>query len=70
MDTKTNEQLDAECIALLDRVDDLRRELRKLEPQLTKACHDFGRRRGYIGWFNEWNVRNTIEIERTREKVA
>lgn len=59
-------QADAECEALLDRVNELRRELRKLEPQLHIACNDFGKRRGYIGTFNEWNVRNTLQIERGR----
>jgi hypothetical protein len=60
-------QADAECEALLDRVDELRRELRKLEPELHIACNNFGKRRGYIGTFNEWNVRNTLEIERGRD---
>lgn len=67
--TKRNHdpQADAECEELLNRVDELRRELRKLEPQLHVACNAFGRRRGYIGTFNEWNVRNTLEIERGRK---
>ena len=60
-------QADAECEALLDRVAELRRELRKLEPELHIACNAFGRRRGYIGTFNEWNVRNTLEIERGKK---
>lgn len=57
-------EADAECVAMLDRAEELRRELRRLEPKLHVACNDFGRRRGYIGTFNEWNVRNTIEIEK------
>ena len=61
---KEDPQADAQCVNMLDRVDRLRRELRELEPALHIACNDFGRRRGYIGTFNEWNVRNTIEIER------
>ena len=60
-------EADAQCEALLDRVDELRRELRKLEPELHIACNAFGRRRGYIGTFNEWNVRNTLEIERGKK---
>ena len=60
-------EADRQCEALLDRVDDLRRELRKLEPELHIACNAFGKRRGYIGTFNEWNVRNTLEIERGRD---
>lgn len=61
-------QADAQCVIMLDRMDRLRRELRELEPVLHVACNDFGRRRGYIGTFNEWNVRNTIEIERGLKK--
>lgn len=57
-------QADAECVAMLDRAEELRRELRTLEPKLHVACNEFGRRRGYIGQFNEWNVRNTLEIEK------
>jgi hypothetical protein len=49
---------------MLDRAQELRRELRELEPKLHVACNAFGRRRGMIGMFNEWNVRNTIEIEK------
>ena len=60
-------EADAQCEALLDRVAELRRELRKLEPELHIACNAFGRRRGYIGTFNEWNVRNTLEIERGKK---
>lgn len=61
---KIDPQADAQCVAMLDRAEELRRELRKLEPALHIACNDFGKRRGYIGTFNEWNVRNTIEIEK------
>lgn len=61
-------EADAECVAMLDRAEGLRRELRLLEPVLHIACNDFGRRRGYIGTFNEWNVRNTLEIERGLKK--
>lgn len=57
-------EADAECVAMLDRADELRRELRLLEPKLHVACNAFGRRRGMIGMFNEWNVRNTIEVEK------
>ena len=61
-------EADAECVAMLERANKLRLELRTLEPALHVACNDFGRRRGYIGTFNEWNVRNTIEIERGLKK--
>lgn len=66
---KEDPQADAQCVAMLDRAEELRRELRKLEPVLHVACNDFGRRRGYIGTFNEWNVRNTIEVEKGLKNV-
>lgn len=61
----TNEQLDQECIDLLDKVDALRRELKRLEPQLTKACLAYGKRRG-CDLFREWHVRNMIEMQSKR----
>ena len=61
--TKTNEQLDQECIDLLDKGEGMRRELRQLETELSKACDAFGKRRG-MSLFREWHVRNTIEIEK------
>lgn len=51
---------DEETIALLRRVDALRAELRQLEPQLTKACLEYGKRRG-CSLFREWHVRNELE---------
>jgi hypothetical protein len=63
-------EADAECIAMLDRVDELRRELRALEPKLHVECNAFGRRRGYTGQFNEWNVRNTVALEEAAERDA
>ena len=63
-------EADAECVAMLDRAEELRRELRKLEPVLHVACNDFGKRRGYIGQFNEWNVRNTLALEEAAERDA
>jgi hypothetical protein len=65
---KEDPEADAECVAMLERAAKLRLELRMLEPALHIACNDFGRRRGYIGTFNEWNVRNTLEIERGLKK--
>jgi hypothetical protein len=61
-------EADAECVAMLERAAKLRLELRMLEPALHIACNDFGKRRGYIGQFNEWNVRNTIEIEKGQDQ--
>jgi hypothetical protein len=63
-------EADAECLAMLDRAQELRRELRDLEPKLHVACNAFGRRRGMIGQFNEWNVRNTAALEEAAERDA
>lgn len=50
---------DEETIALLRKVDDLRAELRRLEPILHKACVDYGKRRGCTA-FRADHVRNEI----------
>jgi hypothetical protein len=48
---------DEEIITLLYRVDELRAELRRLEPILSKACVAYGKRRGCTG-FRDFHVRN------------
>ena len=50
---------DEETIALLHKVDALRAELRQLEPQLTKACLEYGKRRG-CSLFRDHHVRNDV----------
>lgn len=52
---------DEETIALLRRVDDLRAELRHLEPILSKACAAYGKRRGCVG-FRDFHVRNDAQV--------
>lgn len=56
---------DEETIALLSKVDDLRAELRRLEPILSRACVDYGKRRGCTG-FRDFHVRNDVK----RSQVA
>ena len=56
-------QADKEAIRLLAKVDKLRRELKILEPQQSKAAVAYGKRRG-ISLFNEWHLRNNINLER------
>jgi hypothetical protein len=58
-----DKQADRETIRLLAKVDKLRKELKQLEPQLSKAAVAYGKRRG-ISLFNEWHLRNTINMER------
>lgn len=62
-----DKEADREAIRLLKKVDKLRAELKKLEPVLVKAGHAYGKRRGY-GFFNEWNLRNTIELEKGKRR--
>ncbi len=50
---------DAETILLLQRVDALRAELRKLEPELNTACLEFGKRRGCF-LYREHHVRRDM----------
>lgn len=52
---------DQETIDLLQRVDALRAELRSLEPVLSKACVEYGKRRGCTG-FRDWHVRNDARV--------
>ena len=47
-----DKQADRETIRLLAKVDKLRKELKILEPQLSKAAVAYGKRRG-ISMFNE-----------------
>lgn len=62
MTNQTDHELDAECYDLLDKVDALRRQLKLLEPQLTKSCLAYGKRRG-CDLFREWHVRNMREMQ-------
>jgi hypothetical protein len=55
-----DKQADREAIRLLARVDKLRKELKQLEPQLSKAAVAYGKRRG-ASLFNEFHLRNEIE---------
>ena len=51
---------DREAIRLLRKVEKLRRELRLLEPQLNKACIEYGKRRG-MSLFREFHLRNELD---------
>jgi len=56
---KPDPHADKETILLLKKVDKLREELSKLEPQLNDACIEYGKRRGKF-LFREWHVRNDV----------
>lgn len=56
----TDKEADKEAIRLLRKVEKLRRELKILEPQLNKACLEYGKRRG-MSLFREFHLRNELE---------
>jgi len=60
-----DKQADKEAIRLLKKVNKLRKELKILEPQLSKAAVAYGLRRR-MSMFNEWHMRNTIELEKRK----
>jgi hypothetical protein len=64
-----DEKLDAECIAMIRKAEQLRRELRIMETELSRACTAYGRRRG-MSLFREWHVNNQHEIETRLEQAA
>jgi hypothetical protein len=64
-----DKEADAQCIALLRKVENMRKELRTLETELSKACAAYGRRRG-MSLFREWHVNNQHEIEQRLENMA
>ena len=55
-----DKEADREAIRLLRKVEKLRKELKILEPQLNKACLEYGKRRG-MSLFREFHLRNEIE---------
>lgn len=55
-----DKKADQEAIRLLKKVDKLRAELRRLEPELSKACLNYGKRRG-MSLFREFHLRNELE---------
>ena len=55
-----DKQADREAIRLLRKVEKLRRELKLLEPELSKACLAYGKRRG-MSLFREFHLRNELD---------
>ena len=64
-----DEKLDAECIAMIRTAEQLRRELRVMEQELSRACAAYGKRRG-MSLFREWHVNNQHELETRLEQAA
>jgi hypothetical protein len=61
-----DKEADAQCIALLRKVESMRKELRTLETELSQACSEYGKRRG-MSLFREWHVNNQHELEQRQE---
>lgn len=61
---------DQTTIDALNRVDQLRKELREAEAHLKKEMRAFGERRNY-GWaLREYNVRSLLAHEMKKEQAA
>ena len=58
---------DIATIKLLHEVETMRRQLRALEPQLSKMITDFGMRRGERG-YREFYLRNALNQKQYVEK--
>ena len=56
---RETDEADIATIRLLTEVIALRTQLRALEPQLSKAVTDFGKRRGWSG-YREFHLRNAL----------
>ena len=60
-------EADIATITMLHEVEDMRRKLRILEPQLSKAITNFGMRRGERG-YREFYLRNALNQQQYTEK--
>ena len=58
---------DIATIKLLTEVEAMRRQLRALEPQLSKAITEFGLRRGWRG-YREFFLRNELNRQQYTER--
>lgn len=58
---------DLATITLLHEVEEMRRKLRLLEPQLSKMVTDFGLRRGWSG-YREFYLRNELNQQQYTEQ--
>lgn len=58
---------DIATIKLLHEVEYIRRQLRALEPQLSKATTEYGMRRGWRG-YREFHLRNALNRQQYVER--
>jgi hypothetical protein len=64
---RRNDEADVATIKLLHEVEFIRRQLRALEPQLSKAVTDYGLRRGRTG-YREFFLRNELNRQQYTER--
>lgn len=64
---RENNDADIATIKLLHEVEAMRRQLRALEPQLSKMITEFGWRRGESG-YREFFLRNALNRQQYTEK--
>ncbi len=64
---RENNDADIATIKLLHEVEAMRRQLRALEPQLSKAVTEFGSRRGLSG-YREFHLRNALNEINYKER--
>lgn len=51
---------------LLNKYDQMRRDLRLVEKELHTACQEYGREQGHIGWYNKDTFRIHVNMKRER----
>jgi hypothetical protein len=59
---REDDAADRDTIRLLHEVEAMRRQLRVLEPQLSKAVMEFGKRRG-LSLYREFFLRNELNTK-------
>ena len=64
---RENNDADIATIRLLHEVEAMRRQLRVLEPQLSKMITEFGMRRGERG-YREFYLRNALNQQQYKER--
>jgi hypothetical protein len=64
---RADDAADIATIKMLTEVIALRTQLRALEPQLSKAVTDFGKRRGWSG-YREFHLRNALNEINYKER--
>jgi hypothetical protein len=64
---REDDAADIATVKMLTEVIALRTQLRALEPQLSKAVMEFGKRRGQTG-YREFYLRNALNEQTYKEK--